>query len=301
MKIIDDELIQTIEDLKDKIEGLRIPSASVAFNFLITDKIYKPSVSKKIEKMLGAISLINCHLDVSGQPFRDFVSSRYWQARSKKAVSIPFTPQKVKLLIHIRRGDRIWIELQNKFVLLHGSDSLVLKRDSPQLQNLNQSNALLSKKADQFTKPIEINAIKQILNTIFSRYDRSIFSIIIISDGYDKAFQEIRHALKSGRLVLSLSERKQMNHFFKRNQQEMVDLAKYCNGTLIIGENSKKKFMQSIHAVACADCIIKTTGGFIALNRLLRGKDSPSLILDCSKLNSEHLDSFIAQIEELMN
>lgn len=294
-RVLDSELFQNIGELKSRIEDSISPLRSITINFLVTDKIYNDKVSANFQKLFGSTSLEDCHSSEVGKSFKEFASTRYWQARSRQPVSISFDKNKIRLLVHIRRGDQVWIKLQDKMLLMYGNEFLILDQSANSSQNPDMQSSLSLSLPNKFRKPVSIDVIKKVLEQLFLEYGRNAFSTIVISDGYKRAYQNLNHALSSGRIKLSQSDKKQMNVFFKQQQKEIVDFARYVNAELILGEDSKVKFMKSVHAVVCADFIIKTTGGFTSLNRLLRIQDSPSVFLDTSDLIPQNLEVFLTE------
>jgi len=294
-KVLDSDLFQNVDELKSRIEDSISPLDSITINFLVTDRIYNDRVSANFKKIFGLTSLEDCHLSEVGKSFREFASTRYWQARSRQPVPISFNQDKIRLLVHIRKGDRVWIELQDKILSMHGDEFLILDKNANSSQNSDVQSSLSLSLPNKFRKPVSIDMIREVLEQLFLEYGRASFSTIVISDGYKRGYQELNNALKAGRIKLSQSEKKQINVFLKQQQKEIVDFARYANAELILGEDSKMKFMKSVHAVVCADFIIKTTGGFTSLNRLLRVQDSPSVFLGTSDLTPQNLEVFLTE------
>ncbi|WP_144427562.1 hypothetical protein [Nostoc piscinale] len=294
-KVLDSVLFQNIGELKSRIEDSISSLNSITINFLVTDRIYNEKVSANFQKLFGLTSLEDCHSSELGKSFREFASTRYWQARSRQPVSIPFKQDRIRLLVHIRRGDRVWVELPDKTLLMHGDELLIVDNSVKYSENNYILSSLSSSLPNKFRKPVSVDVIKEVIEQLFIEYGRSAFSMIVISDGYKRAYQELNYALRSGKIKLSQSEKKQVNLFFQQQQKEIIDFAKSVNAELILGEDSKVKFMKSVHAVVCADFIIKTTGGFTSLNRLLRVQDSPSVFLGTSDLTPQTLEVFLTE------
>lgn len=295
-RLLDDHYFKDLDELKSQIED-SIPSLnSIIINFLVTDEIYNDKVSGNLERLLGSTRLEDCHASEVGKSFKEFAQTRYWQARSRQPVSISFDPSKIRLLIHIRRGDRVWIELKDKMLLMHGNEFWVIDQDANSLQNSDAKSLSTASIPVRFRKPVSIEVITQVFEQLSLDHGESAFSTIVISDGYKRAYQELSHAIRSGKIQVSQSDKKQIDGFFRQQQKEIVEFAKHINAELILGEDSKVKFMKSVHAVVCADFIVKTTGGFTKLNRVFsRNQDSPSLFLSTSDLTPQELDLFLAE------
>ncbi|MBD2426345.1 hypothetical protein [Phormidium sp. FACHB-1136] len=294
-RLLDDHYFQDLDHFKTKIED-SIPSInSIIINFLVTDEIYNDQVSGNLERLLGSTRLEDCHASVVGSSFKEFAATRYWKARSRQPISLSFDSNKIRLLIHIRRGDRAWIELKDKILLMHGNEFLVIDQNVNSLQNSDTQSLSIASIPVRFRKPVSIEVIAQVFEQLSLDHGRAMFSIIVISDGYKRAYQELSHAIRSNRIQVSQSDRKQIDVFFRQQQKEIVEFAKHINAELILGEDSKMKFMKSVHAVICADFIVNTTGGFTKLNRVFRNQDPPSLFLSTSDLTPQKLGVFLAE------
>jgi len=297
-KLLKNNPNSSIDDLKKEIQCSGNPLVSGYFCFLISDDIYAPDIRDKVKQFLRESSLEVDEVDLSDRDFKLFTSSCYWKSQKLKPINKIFDDNKINVLVHIRGGDRAWVELGEKTILMHGYDLLLLDRERSNSSNWQAHiPTVLSRKFSQ--KPISAERIGEILDKITEKYGVTDFSYTIISDGYWRTIKELTTAILGSRLSLSSSELIQLTQALVKQQLQLMMLARRPNTQLLIGENSKEKFAQSVHAMACADVIVKTTGGFTNLHRLLKKPGSLKVCFDATCTDEQSLTKFLEDLGHL--
>lgn len=265
--ILENDCISNISELKNIIEGTNHTKKPTIYSFLTTKNFYKFDTQSKVNNLL--------HDTVSIEDFRDLVTKRYWKAREKWSISVPFDETKIKILIHVRRGDRACINLSERVICLHGHKAAIAN-DIDDI--VKRARSLLG--TENFQRPCAASEITLILQKIFDTYGASKFSTIILSDGYETAFKVIKSNVEKGLLNLNKAELDQLVTAEEDCHNEFLSFGKSQNISTIIGE-SKTNFFKSVHAIASADIIIKTTGGFASvLHKFFKKSDTPPIIID---------------------
>jgi len=193
---------------------------------------------------------------------------KYLLARERWPLSVPFAEDKIRLAIHIRKGDRAVIRLGQRIIAVHAS-----KVDLVREQQLEK----LSTRMGQPRSLIEVSEVAGCLRQILSDFGADKFSIIVVSDGYERTFREIRKALQDGRLCLQPDELRQLKNMEVSAPREFDAFQSLPNTTTIVGE-SRQNLYQSIHAIVSADIVISTVGGFSKLNLWFHPEESVSLV-----------------------
>lgn len=286
--ILENEHISSISDLKNIIESNEHKTEPTIYSFLTTGNFYKFDTQSKINNLLQDT--------VSIKDFRNLVTKRYWQARKRWPISIPFDETKTKILIHVRRGDRACINLGERVICLHGAKVAIVN----DVDNIvERAKELLE--TENFKRPSAASKIALILQKIFDSHGESNFSVIIVSDGYDRTFKVIKSNIDKGHLNLSKSELNQLAIAKKVCRKEFLGLSEYRNVSTIIGE-SKINFFKSVHAIASADVVIKTSGGFASvLHKFFKKSDLPPIIIDTEQYEQQSFQQVLNDIGQLIN
>jgi hypothetical protein len=225
-----------IASLQAYISSLRSYSEPVIFS-LNTAGIY--AFNAKIDYLLASANIKE-----------EFVleqlklAENYWKTRQKKPIRIPFATDKIKIAIHIRRGDTACFTLGGKIISVF-SETVKIVDNMADIQ-------------DPARKPIEAEVFYRLLQNIFSQYGEENFSVIVLSDGYERAFKAISAAINQGIISISHTD---LASIKTQISSEFALFNKHSNVSLIIGE-SRAKLFKSIHAIVSADILIMSTGGF---------------------------------------
>ncbi|WP_414568465.1 hypothetical protein [Nostoc sp. CCY 9925] len=261
--------ISNIEQLKESVNKFIAevtPSSKKAIYCLtFRPQLYQGRRAFRLDELLNSADPEGITL----KPLKLQLSENYYRARQNRPVRIPFKPQTVKIVIHLRKGDRMLVNLNKKLIGVFSSQVKVFEsiNDLDEWEINNYSNSNDTNKADI------------LLQKIFSKYGKENFSVIVMSDGYERTFQNIRHAIFKGEIKLSEEEKRQLNKIEKTPNKEFEVFSKYSNVYTIVGESEKNTF-ESIHAIVCADIIIKTTGGFAwVLHSLFKRQDRSSSVV----------------------
>ncbi len=286
--ILNDPSISNLSNLKSIIETNNSLKEPVIYSFSTTGKFYKFDTQSKIDNLLQDI--------VSIKDFRDLVTKNYWKARQKWSVYLPFDETKAKIVVHIRRGDRACINLGERVICLHGHKTAIVTNSSNMVE---QARDLLE--TENFSRPSTVSEIMLILQKIFDIYGKNYFSVIMLSDGYDRAFKVIKSNINKGQLNLSKSELNQLPSVERDCHKEFLTFSNNQNIYPIIGE-SKNNFFQSIHAIASADIVIKSSGGFASvIHKFFKKLDTPPIIIDVEQYEQQNFQQTLNAIGQLIN
>jgi hypothetical protein len=208
---------------------------------------------------------------------------KYWNQRNIFPVDSHFKQNKIKIAIHIRKGDTAVVQINQELI------SCWQVKIQPNLLHLISVDRINSID-DAWAKHIDINDYYIILKNLFDHFGKENFSIVLISDGYQKSFERIREAAQ--KLNLNLEDINQAEDLYKSG----FDIfSRHSNIYCIIGEEESKLF-ESIHAVICADVIIYGHGSFVpSIVKYLRpDNDKPIMV---SLLNSIDHKQFILRLK----
>ena len=254
-QILETTSITDFAQLNQAIEALTSAHNQVIYRFS-ADRIY-PYISS-LRRLL-----VNSGL---GCDYRFLnIAEKYWSARHKWPVSLPFDDEKIKVVIHIRRGDSVVIDLCKRQIFLHGD---IVTRE--------EFEKILER--DPGRRTIDICKYWSFLRGIFDEFGEDNFSCILISDGYARTFNILLRAIHGGRLILNRDEWKTLRRLIKSADQELSEVFKHRNVYPIIGE-SNMNLCKSIHALACADIVIYRSSGFAAgVHQLFRRREDSVMI-----------------------
>ncbi len=163
-------------------------------------------------------------------------ADQYWQARSKMPINIPFDPNKIKILLHIRKGDTACVQLNHKTIYTHGA----MAKIANSFEELN----------GYFRKPVEDREYHLILHKIFAKYGNQAFSTIVISDGYNGTFRTILKSLLKEQIYLNFKEIIQLIIMQLSANSKFEDFLSYSDTSIIIGEYNQN-LLKSIQASVC--------------------------------------------------
>lgn len=279
--IYDENKILDIAQLKKYVENfineVTPPSKQVIYCLTFTPELYKGLRASRLNELLNSGDTD----EITLKPLKLKLSETYRKARENRPINIPFDAAKVKIVVHLRKGDRMLVNLHKKVIGVFSTKVKVLESitELNEWENRNYSNS------DETYKAYDI------LQKIFGRYGKDNFSVIVISDGYERTFQNIRHAISKGEITLSQEEKCQLNKAEKTANQEFEIFSQHSNVSNIIGESEKNTF-PSIHAIVSADIVIKTTGGFAwVLHSLFKSPARPSTIIQLGQDEDETVEN----------
>lgn len=268
-KIFQEDKILDIYQLKNSfkkfIESVTPSSKPVIYCLTFTPELYAHRRAFQLEELLNGAD----PEEITLKSLKLKLSESYRKAREDRPVHIPFDAQTVKVVIHLRKGDRMLVNLSKKIIGIFSTNVKVFesKSDLDEWESNNYSNYNDTHKA------------YALVEKIFSRYGKENFSVIVISDGYERTYQNIKHAIFKGKITFSKEEKSQIEKLEKIANTEFDIFSNFSNVSTIIGESENNTF-KSIHAIICADIIIKTTGGFAwVLHSLFKSQDRPSTIV----------------------
>jgi hypothetical protein len=266
-KILGESEIPSASDFKKNIEFSDLSLKSVIYCF-VSQGIYK--FEAKIDQIISSVKLDDSTIKYLDLP------EKYWRAKKLFPVNIPLENSRVNVVIHIRKGDRTQIKLNKKIVSIFGSSVNLVNsngaREKPNTELLNTKNSY------------------NIIQKIFSKYGENIFSVVVISDGYQRAFHAIVSAVIRGKIKLKIEELKQLYKIKKTLNREFDIFSSLPNVSLVVGE-SKKNLFKCIHAIICADILIVTSGGFAYwLHMFFRRSNQLSMIINLNSYDNQTID-----------
>jgi hypothetical protein len=236
---------------------------------------------------LSEVTRILAKLDIHTDNYQYLnFSERYWRGKDKSFLDLPFKSGKIKVVIHLRRGDSMIIDLGSQKIYLHGE--VMTSEDFKRLLEVDAG------------REIEICEYEPLLQNIFNEFGEDKFSCIVISDGYDLTFSRIVRAISRGQLKLNHSELKILRKIGNSPKEQFANFLKYPNISTIIGE-SNPNLLKSIHALACADIVIYGSIGFAyGVHKIFRQNQS-SVMINVKNHDDSYLKSIGAIIASQIN
>ena len=211
---------------------------------------------------------------------RDFpdglnLRSSYLKARNNQIIDVKFTENKLKLLVHIRQGDTAIIETPwQTFIPVYGSKSF-RELDNPH----DGAYAELIDTDDYY------NFTKQFI----SHFEPNIFSLVVSSDGYSKAFSLLNNNLDKLSLTSSQLEKLKVAEQKYNQKFNLFNLSDNCQS--LIGENDENLY-HLIDAALEADIIIigfrNTLGMLLKLISCYYDFDNPPIIIELFKTRTPY-------------
>jgi hypothetical protein len=232
--------VEILNDLRAAIDGCCPITPSKIYRFAV-ERISYPNIAK-IEKFL-----MQAYVDMESANFLG-IRNNYWSARQEWPVKLPFNPEKIKVVIHYRLGDRTVLPIGQKVLYIHGP--LVSRRPLEEVM-----------KIDPVARQTSVGDYENIMRRLFSEFGKDAFSCIFISDGYARTLESILVALRRRELRLTQTELKLLQEVTRSGDQRLRDAAAKMNAYPIIGE-SNETLCKCIHAIASADVLVYGNKGF---------------------------------------
>ncbi|MDB5021221.1 MAG: hypothetical protein JWQ28_2348 [Pedobacter sp.] len=271
-EIVTNNNITTLEKFKEVLESHIIEAENVIYSFS-SERIYHHLAD--LAKILA-----NSRIDVSNYQYLSF-SEKYWRVKDRSVLHSPFQEGKLKVVIHIRRGDSVVVDLGSQKIYVHGDVTTydefqgVLKIDSG--------------------REIVLDEYKPIVRKIFQEFGETNISCVVISDGYELTFRRIVRAISRGQLRLKHDELEMVRQLHRSATEEPTELLNYQDVSYIIGETNSN-LVKSIHALACADVVIYGSIGFsFGVHKLFR-KNMSSVMIDVKNKHDDYLDGITTMI-----
>ena len=256
--------IFTIADFKKCIGTAPIYKHTI-YSFVWTPKMYL--LKHKIQSLIDSTKIDRNRLQFN-------FNEKYWQAKKHLSVALPWDENKIKVAVHIRKGDTACVRLDRKII------------DAWRLQYIDNIN-------DSKYQHTDISEYYFFVREIFNRYGADKFSVVLISDGYKRTFRRIKTAMLQCKL--NIYDLPQLKIIERKYYEELEMFDKHPNISTIIGESEDKLF-KSIHAVVCADIVVTGSFGFAWRMQKFREADNPALAIDVNKYNDETFDSIESAI-----
>jgi hypothetical protein len=206
------------------------------------------------------------------------LARKYWERREASPMRDPFGAAEYRLALHIRQGDSLDIQIAGKCVSLMGGV----------MESTAAVDEILA--VDPNRKPIPVASYSGLLNEILRMLGSQRISICVLSDGFDRTYSVLLHALEKGNPALAGVSRGDISAAVARSQREFRQAFSRCeNVSFIIGE-TMPKLHQSIHAMASADLVVWGHGGFAHFaHTLLRQRERPSVMMNVRHGNAANL------------
>jgi len=205
----------------------------------------------------------------------------YLKAREKSPRTSRFTDGQIKLLVHIRQGDIAIIETPWQTFI----DVKAIRRnkfiESRQINDINKEY-------------IHTSEFFDFLQQFLTYFKKSVFSIIVSSDGYKRGFETIYEKCKNLNFFTDeqIDELKQIENSYDQNK--FAPFQKLENCLCLIGENDENLF-DFIHSSLTADIIIVGTQQQLISKLLALYADvnnPPILIVLHKKLKSPNYNEY---------
>lgn len=171
--------------------------------------------------------------------------SIYFKSRRINPRRARFIEGKLKLLVHIRQGDTALVETPWQTFLSTKRPKSLKYTEVKDLSN------------PRFNYFIRVNEYYDFLKKFTSYFDDDIFSMVISSDGFERAFQEIYNKISKFNLSSEQVETLKKSEFSYNNNIFQI-FKKFKHSVCLIGENDKNLF-DLIHSSLMADIIVVGT------------------------------------------
>ncbi|MFZ5802064.1 MAG: hypothetical protein ACOY3K_02980 [Candidatus Omnitrophota bacterium] len=205
----------------------------------------------------------------SNRPFR--FQEKYFSRRRRDGLADPFAPGKIRIALHIRRGDLVHFELEDKILFpfalgkvnspVYGSFGVQMKEEA-------------NRKGVEYirTRSAAVSRYVLFLERIFALYGEDLFDVLVFSDGFPAKPNWNR--MKK----LGFPEDLRARYAWRRDH-EYDELKKFKNLRMVIGK-TKQDTMTTIHGMISADVILHSKS---SINRIAEFfKETPSLRVDIS-------------------
>ncbi|NJR44882.1 MAG: hypothetical protein HC775_03210 [Hyellaceae cyanobacterium CSU_1_1] len=261
-KLLQENNISNIFDLRKCINTIIPFSERIIYSFVWTPKMYL--LKSKIQSLIDSAKV-----DKSTLKFK--FAEKYWKARESWPLALPFDENKIKIAVHLRKGDTACIHLNNKVI------------DAWKLKYINSID-------DAKYKQAETVDYHFLLQKIFTRYGEDKFSVVVLSDGYKRTFRRITKAMLQGKLrIYDLIE---LNSMERKYNEKFNIFTQHQNIFTIIGE-SEENLLKSIHAIICADIVISGSFGFAWRMQKFRKAGKSAFMINVNEYDEQILNSII--------
>jgi hypothetical protein len=275
---IDDHIIlgcqqENAKSIQNYFNNLHKPNQTVILKFISWNhcKLLKKIVYKQFKTKSLFQSEVNLPL-------------KYWNQRTITPVNSYFNQNKIKIAVHIRKGDTAVVKINQDLISCW---QLKVQPNLSHLISVERINSI----NDAWAKHIDTSDYYNIVKALFEHFGEDTFSVVLISDGYEKSFARIREA--GQRLGLSLED---INKAEVLCKSEFNIFLKHSSVRCIIGEEESKLF-ESIHAVICSDIVIYGHGSFVpSITKYLRSENDRPIMF--SLINSTESKQLILRLKD---
>jgi tetratricopeptide (TPR) repeat protein len=159
---------------------------------------------------------------------------------------------KTKILLHIRLGDTANIRLSNdSLISCHGKKGKPVDAKNPP-ERINSIE-------EAARQPVNILDFVAIYNFLCNQFKRDYFYITVISDGYDRGFDDIWNS--KDKLKLTENEINQIPILRQKYKQEFFQSMNFAD-QIIYGENDQN-LIDSTYQIIKSDIIITRSGHYV--------------------------------------
>ena len=207
---------------------------------------------------------------ISDFPDRLNLRHSYFRARDKQPIISNFLAEKIKLLVHIRQGDTAFIETPWKtFIPVYGQKSFT------ELNHPSEGG---------YADLIDVDDYYQFVKKFTEYFNSDMFSIVVSSDGYQKAFSLLYNNLN--KFDFNSEQIKQLQNIENSYNKKFDIFNKFPNITCLIGETDDN-LRNLINSTLEADIIIigfrNTLGMLLKIIAYYYDFDNPLIIIELYK------------------
>ena len=169
-------------------------------------------------------------LDRQSDPFG--FCEKYWQRRQSWPVEGLWDDAPIKVVLHLRYGDIVWIPFRGKYIYCSAvHDSLQTTGNYPH---------------------VDASQLIEFLETLYGVRDPALFSVLAFSDGYDFAWKKIQE------LKVDSTERAELEQTLRHREREPAALGELPRVRLFVAG----EMFKAVHAFASADVVVRSAGAF---------------------------------------
>jgi hypothetical protein len=245
-RIVEENDVSSFADLKNYVQKFIANKRKTNKKLKIIlrlDRI-KPVEGKGKRQFFSLIHTAFPHFP-DGLDFR----SLYFDTRKNDPISSLFEDNKIKLVVHIRQGDTGFIETPwNTFIPVDSRrpDCLTEQIDFEKIKSSHSNNFV-----DSLFQPIDYS---DFMVKLCSYFTENIFSTLVFSDGYERAFDIINKNMT--RLKLDAEKSAVLNKMRSSYDKAQFEMFNNIKGTKCIIGETQDKLHKLIHSTLTSDIVI---------------------------------------------
>jgi hypothetical protein len=216
--------------------------------------------------------------------------TQFWNVPVRSATRGSDDEPLIRLVIHIRVGDRCAIGLPTRKLVFFGER---ITTEAPLPAENNAS-------ADYGDGLAMLSKCRDLIQRITKELADHKYSCVVISDGYERALFCLTKAMSQGRIKLNALEVRTIREFQRDLQAGWRDIVGMKSTQVILGE-SLKDTLASVDAISQADVLVRGQGGFSWAMHKLYNRQPHSMVVDISEFSNVHAQKIKSLAQSLQS